>query len=152
MNGQGPSVLGGGVTCSTAVTATSPVGSYASSCSGAADANYNISYVPGSVTVGPATLTVTANNVTKAFGAAVPTLTATISGFVNGQTLATSGVTGQAAVHHHGHHHQPGRHVPDHVLAGDAGGVQLHLQLRGGHPHGDLQLRGRCATTSDRWW
>ena len=38
----------------------------------------------------------TANNVTKAFGAAVPTLTATISGFVNGQTLATSGVTGQA--------------------------------------------------------
>ncbi len=48
------------------------------------------------MTVAPATLTVTANNVTKAFGAAVPTLTATISGFVNGQTLATSGVTGQA--------------------------------------------------------
>ncbi len=96
VNGQGSSVLGGGVTCTTVATATSPVGSYASSCSGAADANYNISYVPGSVTVGPATLTVTANNVTKAFGAAVPTLTATISGFVNGQTLATSGVTGQA--------------------------------------------------------
>ena len=67
-----------------------------SNCSGAADANYSISYVPGTVTVGPATLTVTANNVTKAFGAAVPTLTATISGFVNGQTLATSGVTGSA--------------------------------------------------------
>jgi len=48
------------------------------------------------VTVVAATLTVTANNVSKAFGASVPTLTATISGFVNGQTLATSGVTGQA--------------------------------------------------------
>ncbi len=96
VNGEGPSVLGGGVTCTAVATATSPVGSYSSSCSGANDANYSISYVPGSVTVGPATLTVTANNVTKAFGAAVPTLTATISGFVNGQTLATSGVTGQA--------------------------------------------------------
>jgi hypothetical protein len=38
---------------------------------------------------------VTANNVSKAFGAAVPAPTATISGFVNGQTLATSGVSGQ---------------------------------------------------------
>jgi hypothetical protein len=74
---------------------TSGVGSYASNCGGGADANYTISYVPGTVTVTPATLLVTANNQTKAFGAAVPPLTATITGFVNGQTLATSGVTGQ---------------------------------------------------------
>ena len=96
VNGQGPSVLGSGVVCTTVAAATSAVGSYGSTCSGATDANYSISYVPGTVTVGPATLTVTANNVTKAFGAAVPTLSATISGYVNGQTLATSGVTGQA--------------------------------------------------------
>jgi alpha-tubulin suppressor-like RCC1 family protein len=96
VNGQGPSVLGGGIVCSTVATATSAVGSYGSTCSGASDANYSISYVPGTVTVVPATLTVTANNVTKAFGAAVPTLAATVSGYVNGQTLATSGVTGQA--------------------------------------------------------
>jgi len=96
VNGEGKSVLGSGLACTTAATATSSVGSYASTCSGASDANYSISYVPGSVSVVPATLTVTANNVTKAFGAAVPTLTATITGFVNGQTLATSGVTGQA--------------------------------------------------------
>ena len=96
VNGQGPSVLGAGLTCTANTTATSAVGSYGSTCSGAADGNYSISYVPGTVTVVPATLTVTANNVTKAFGAAVPTLTATISGFVNGQTLATSGVTGAA--------------------------------------------------------
>ena len=97
MNGQNASVLGSGLTCSAAVTASSPVGSYASNCSGASDANYSITYQPGTVSVVPATLTVTANNVSKAFGANVPTLTATISGFVNGQTLATSGVTGQAA-------------------------------------------------------
>jgi len=97
VNGQNASVLGSGLTCSAAVTAASPVGSYASNCSGASDANYSITYQPGSVTVVPATLTVTANNVSKAFGATVPALTATISGFVNGQTLATSGVTGQAA-------------------------------------------------------
>jgi alpha-tubulin suppressor-like RCC1 family protein len=96
VNGEGPSVLGNGLTCSTAATATSPVGSYTSSCAGAVDPNYAISYVPGAVTVGPATLTVTANNVTKAFGAAVPALSATLTGFVNGQTLSTSGVTGQA--------------------------------------------------------
>ena len=95
VNGQGPSVLGAGFACSTVASSTSGVGSYVSNCGGGADANYNISYVPGTVTVTPATLLVTANNQTKAFGAAVPALTATITGFVNGQTLATSGVTGQ---------------------------------------------------------
>ncbi|HEX4126751.1 MAG TPA: MBG domain-containing protein [Acidimicrobiales bacterium] len=82
--------------CTTAVTAASTVGSYASTCSGAADDNYTINYVSGAVTVTPALLTVTANNQTKALGAAVPALTATITGFVDGQALATSGVTGQA--------------------------------------------------------
>jgi hypothetical protein len=95
VNGQGPSVLGAGFTCTTVATATSPVGTYASTCSGAVDANYAISYVSGVVTVVPANLTVTANNLTRAFGTPNPTLTTTITGFVNGQTLATSGVTGQ---------------------------------------------------------
>jgi len=58
------------------------------------DANYAISYISGSVTVVQAVLTVTANNQSMNFGGPVPALTATISGFVNGQTLATSGVTG----------------------------------------------------------
>jgi hypothetical protein len=97
VNGQGASVLGAGLTCTTVATATSPVGTYASTCSGATDANYAISYVSGVVTVVPANLTVTANNLSRAFGTANPTLTTTITGFVNGQTLATSGVTGQAS-------------------------------------------------------
>jgi hypothetical protein len=49
------------------------------------------------LSVTPAPLTVTANNVTRPFGAANPALTAKITGFVAGQTLATSGVTGSAA-------------------------------------------------------
>ena len=97
VNGDTANSLTTKPTCTTAVTAASTVGSYASTCSGAADGNYTITYVSGTVTVTPAALTVSANNQTMALGAAVPALTATIVGFVNGQTLATSGVTGQAA-------------------------------------------------------
>lgn len=60
--------------------------------------------VQQSFTVGPAgttsppatlpTLTVTADPKSRPFGVANPALTATISGFVDGQTLETSGVTG----------------------------------------------------------
>src|SRR6202042_2322808 len=49
------------------------------------------------ITVTPAALTVTANNATRAFGAADPTFTATIAGFVNGDTQATA-VTGSASI------------------------------------------------------
>ena len=95
VNSQTASVLGSGLVCTTAAGPTSLVGTYASTCSGAVDANYAISYASGTVTVGPAALKVTATNVTKMFGVAVPALSAAITGFVDGQTLATSGVTGQ---------------------------------------------------------
>ena len=62
---------------------------YIITASGAVDANYTIRYVAGSLTVTPAPLTVTANNQTKAYGAALPTLTASYSGFVNGDTSAS---------------------------------------------------------------
>jgi hypothetical protein len=42
-------------------------------------------------------LTVTADNASRAFGAANPTFTASYSGFKNGQTFATSGVSGSRA-------------------------------------------------------
>jgi MBG domain (YGX type)/Bacterial Ig-like domain (group 3) len=84
-------------TCTTAATAASPVGSYPLTCSGAAGSIYTFSYVDASVTVTPATLTVTAANASMVSGQAVPPLTAAITGFKNGQTLATSGVTGSPA-------------------------------------------------------
>jgi hypothetical protein len=96
-NGDTVAALGGGLACSTTATPTATVGSYPSQCSGAVDANYAITYVNGSVNVAQAVLTVTANNQTMVFGGSVPTLTTTITGFVNGQTLATSGVTGSAS-------------------------------------------------------
>jgi hypothetical protein len=47
-----------------------------------------------SVTIAPASLTVKADDKSRPYGTANPPLTATISGFVNGEVLATSGVTG----------------------------------------------------------
>lgn len=47
-------------------------------------------------TIAKATLTVTADDNGKPFGDPVPPLTTTISGFVNGETLTTSGVSGEA--------------------------------------------------------
>ncbi len=96
-NGDLVAALGSGLSCTTAAGPTSTVGSYASTCSGASDPNYTITYAGGTVTVGPAVLTVTATSLTKQFGSADPPLTYTVAGFVDGQTLATSGVTGQAA-------------------------------------------------------
>ena len=51
-------------------------------------------FEPGTFTITQATLVITANPASRAYGAADPTFTDTISGFINGQTLATSGVTG----------------------------------------------------------
>jgi filamentous hemagglutinin family protein len=57
-------------------------------------ANYAISYVNGDLTVDPALLTVTADDQSITEGDAIPELAQTISGFVNGETLGTSGVRG----------------------------------------------------------
>ena len=53
------------------------------------DADYSISYVSGTLTVTPVALTITADNQTKVYGAALPTLTASYTGFVNGDTAAS---------------------------------------------------------------
>src|SRR5205823_467565 len=49
-----------------------------------------------SFTVNKAHLTVAADNQTRVFGQANPVLTATITGFVNGESLDNSGVAGNA--------------------------------------------------------
>jgi len=78
------------------------VGTYTTSCSGASDPNYTISYVDGTLTVNKALLTITADNQSRVFGAPNPTLTTTPSGFVNGDdarvlsgapALSTVGIT-----------------------------------------------------------
>ncbi|HEY2314096.1 MAG TPA: MBG domain-containing protein, partial [Streptosporangiaceae bacterium] len=68
-------------TCSTTATSSSPVGTYPSSCSGAADPNYSISYADGTVNVTQAALTVTASSGSMWYGGAVPGISATYAGF-----------------------------------------------------------------------
>ena len=89
VNGDTSASLTTAPTLSTTATAASHVGTYAIPASGAVDADYTISYVGGTLTVTPAALTITADNQTKVYGAALPTLTASYSGFVNGDTSAS---------------------------------------------------------------
>jgi len=65
------------------------------SLSGLQASNYALAVQsPSNATITPKALTVAANNATKTYGDANPVLSTTVSGFVNGETLATSGVTG----------------------------------------------------------
>jgi hypothetical protein len=63
------------------------------------DANYSVSTgnLTPNQTVNKASLTVTADNQSRAYNTSNPALTYTITGFVNNETLTTSGVTGTAA-------------------------------------------------------
>jgi gliding motility-associated-like protein len=75
---------------STTATTISAVGTYPITASGAvASANYTINYVAGTLTITPAPLTITANNVSKAYGAANPELTLTYSGFLNNDSFSS---------------------------------------------------------------
>src|SRR5205085_5022783 len=65
------------------------VTTYHTVASRASDANYTISFVAGTLTVTPAALSVTADNKSKVYGAGLPALTASYSGFVNGDTVAS---------------------------------------------------------------
>ena len=74
---------------STTAVLSSAAGTYPISVSSAADANYTINYVAGTLTVTKVPLIITADNKTKVYGAANPILTYTYSGLVNGD-LATA--------------------------------------------------------------
>jgi hypothetical protein len=83
--------IGTAPTCVSGTDQSTVPGTYAStsSCSGAASANYALSYAKGTVTVTRAPLTVNAISPTKVYGAANPALPPSMSGFVNGES-ATS--------------------------------------------------------------
>src|ERR1035437_6093923 len=76
-------------TCTTTATSSSPVGTYPSSCSGAVDSKYNISYVDGTVGVTPVPLVITASSGTMIVGGTVPTIAPSYSGFVGTDTAAS---------------------------------------------------------------
>ncbi|HJT77825.1 MAG TPA: MBG domain-containing protein, partial [Gemmataceae bacterium] len=83
----GVTLTSAGAAASAAV-AGSPYPITASAAAGTGLGNYSITYANGSLTVAPATLTVTANSVTRAYGQSNPPLTYTITGYVNGETAS----------------------------------------------------------------
>ena len=97
VNGDTIAAVSGSASCSTTATAGSPVGGYPITCTqGSLSAtNYTFTFVAGTLTINPALLTVTADNKIKTYGSPNPALTYTISGFVNGDTIAV--VSGTAS-------------------------------------------------------
>ena len=92
VNGDTAAVLSGTPSLSTSATSASPVGPYPITVTAGtlSATNYTFIFVNGTLTVGKGTLTVTANNLAMTYGGAVPTLTASYSGFVNGDTASTA--------------------------------------------------------------
>ena len=105
-NGQTDRLLSG-VGVSTDATAQSNVGDYriattGGALSGAAAGNYTLHHVDGSLSVTPATLTVTAADGTMVYGDAVPVLGYSVSGWKNGQgdgLLSGVAVSSDATAH-----------------------------------------------------
>jgi len=85
VSGENQSVLTGTLGFISSVAENSPVGTYLITPTGLTSNNYHIAYVPGTLTVAKAALIVTADDKSKVFGAPLPALTASFSGFVLGQ-------------------------------------------------------------------
>ncbi|PKB16498.1 MBG domain-containing protein [Flavobacterium sp. 5] len=102
MNGETLATSGitGSPSVTTTATGSSAVGTYPISVAVGtlASSNYSFTYAAGTLTVTKASITVTADAKSKTYGAANPTLTVTYSGFTNGETLATSGITGSPSI------------------------------------------------------
>ncbi|MHA3700892.1 MBG domain-containing protein [Jatrophihabitans sp. YIM 134969] len=80
-------------TCTTTATATSPVGTYPTTCSGAADPDYTFTYVDGTQQVTPAPLNVSVTGTARYGSDNAAYTVADYNGFLNGDTAATA-VTG----------------------------------------------------------
>ena len=104
---------------STIATATSPVGTYpiVPVATGTNLSDYTVVYNNGTLTVGQATLTVTAANASRVYGVANPTFSASAAGAVNGDTFTFTEST-PATTHIYGrnvsnrsrsHRHEPQR-------------------------------------------
>ncbi|MCU1379858.1 MAG: hypothetical protein JWN29_2841, partial [Acidimicrobiales bacterium] len=81
-------VLATPATCSTTATASSPVGTYPVTCSGAAIGGYAISYTAGTLTITRAPLTIIATDGATTYRAGPATVTASYDGFVADDTDA----------------------------------------------------------------
>jgi gliding motility-associated-like protein len=86
VNGETITDINTAPTAATTATPVSVVGPYSITVSGGLDDNYDFSYVPGTLSIIKATLTATANDQSRTYGAANPTFTISYTGFVNSDT------------------------------------------------------------------
>ena len=89
VNGDTPAGLTQPVVMSTSADRHSPVGVYQIRPTGGASANYSLVLNNGVLTVNKAALTIAADNLSKAYGDPLPSFTASYSGLVNGDTIAS---------------------------------------------------------------
>ena len=89
VNNDDAAVLTLAPVASTSATASSNVGTYDIAISNGTAANYTLTAIKGTLTINKATLTVTAENKSRIYGASNPTLTFTYAGFVNDQTASS---------------------------------------------------------------
>ncbi|NQY87612.1 MAG: cadherin-like domain-containing protein, partial [Colwellia sp.] len=87
-NSETSAVLTVEPSASSIATPTTNVGTVDIDVAGGLDNNYDFLYVKGTLTIGKATLTVTADNKSRAYGDANPAFTISYSGFKNSETTA----------------------------------------------------------------
>ena len=103
--------------------------------------NYSITYVPGTLTVSPVALTVSATPVTRAYSATNPVPAATYSGFVGSDTASV--LSGAPALTYTDATNSPVGTYPITVTAGSLSAAnytllcQRHLDRDPSRPHGD---------------
>ena len=99
VNSEGNSLVSGTPVYTGNAQGATNAGAYTISVAGlTAGNNYSLSFVNGQLLISKAHLTVTANDANRFVGSVNPAFTATLSGFVHGETLATSAVSGSAAL------------------------------------------------------
>ena len=88
---NGDSATSIGLVYATPATMGSAVGKYPITAS-ITDANYTLNAAPSTLTVSAATLTVTVNSQSRAYGTVNPTFSGTVTGLVNGDTAVSVGL------------------------------------------------------------
>jgi hypothetical protein len=93
VNGEHTNILSGSLTFTTTADANSPVGNYPIQASGVSATNYSLTFSNGILTISAFAITVTADNQSRPYGSANPTLTGTLTGVQNGDHISANFTT-----------------------------------------------------------
>jgi hypothetical protein len=93
VNGEDTNVLTGTLMFTTSAETNSPVGTYPIEASGLSATNYSITFSNGTLTVASFAIIVTADNQSRHYGAANPTLTGALTGVQNGDHITANYTT-----------------------------------------------------------